>query len=130
MRVLNSDRTHRYGVTMPGKRVDPLPQRPRALDRSVVGSDRRCRFRTLETWPAAASACRCVYGANTSQHRAFAAYPIEGFDRGGLAFPRDGTLIFVGTYFQIGHWTRLASAARHPLQTDQPERLAKDVERL
>jgi glycosyltransferase involved in cell wall biosynthesis len=49
-----------------------------------------------------------------------------------LTFPRDGTLVFVGTYFRIGHWTRFASPDRVVMlyNTDQPARLAKNLRRL
>lgn len=49
-----------------------------------------------------------------------------------MRFPRGGTLVFVGTYFRIGHWTRLASFRRVVIlyNTNQPDRLAKNVTRL
>jgi glycosyltransferase involved in cell wall biosynthesis len=47
-------------------------------------------------------------------------------------FPRGGTLVFIGTYFRVGHWVRLARPARTVIlyNTHQPERLAKNVRRI
>ena len=49
-----------------------------------------------------------------------------------LAFPRGGTLVFVGVYFRIGHWVHFARPARIVVlyNTDQPDRLQKNLARL
>jgi glycosyltransferase involved in cell wall biosynthesis len=63
---------------------------------------------------------------------AFAHYPVDTIRPLRLRFPRDGTFVFVGTYFRIGHWTRLAAPERVVIiyNTDQPDRLAKNAGRL
>jgi glycosyltransferase involved in cell wall biosynthesis len=49
-----------------------------------------------------------------------------------LDFPRGGTLVFVGVYFRIGHWVRFARPRRVVVlyNTDQPDRLRKNIRRL
>jgi glycosyltransferase involved in cell wall biosynthesis len=49
-----------------------------------------------------------------------------------MRFPRGGTLVFVGTYFRIGHWARLATFRRVVIlyNTNQPDRLTKNLTRL
>jgi len=49
-----------------------------------------------------------------------------------LRIPRGGTLVFVGTYFRIGHWIRFAAPERVVLiyNTDQPDRLRKNLTRI
>jgi glycosyltransferase involved in cell wall biosynthesis len=49
-----------------------------------------------------------------------------------FAFPRGGTLVFVGVYFRIGHWVHFARPARVVVlyNTDQPDRLRKNLARL
>jgi len=61
-----------------------------------------------------------------------AAYPVHRIRPLGLAMPRRGTAVFVGVYFRIGHWVRLASFRRIVLvyNTDQPDRLRKARARL
>jgi glycosyltransferase involved in cell wall biosynthesis len=89
-------------------------------------------WRTLETWRLLRPHADVHLWSEYEPARAFAAYPIERIRPLRLAFPRDGTLVFVGTYFRIGHWMRLAAPARVVIlyNTDQPERLAKNIERL
>ncbi len=59
-------------------------------------------------------------------------YPVQRIRPISLQIPRGGTLAFIGTYFRIGHWTRLASFDRVLIlyNTDQPDRLAKNMQRL
>ena len=47
-------------------------------------------------------------------------------------FPREGTFVFVGAYFRVGHWIRLARPSRLILiyNTNQPDRLQKNLNRL
>ena len=89
-------------------------------------------WRTLETWRLLRPHADVRLWSEYEPAGAFAAYPIGRIRPWRLAFPRDGTLVFVGTYFRIGHWTRLASPERVVIvyNTDQPDRLAKNVERL
>jgi glycosyltransferase involved in cell wall biosynthesis len=49
-----------------------------------------------------------------------------------LRFPRGGTLVFIGTYFRIGHWIRFAAPKRVVIiyNTDQPDRLRKNLRRI
>ena len=89
-------------------------------------------WRTLDTWRLLRGHADVRLWSEYTPASAFATYPIERIRPWRLAFPRDGTLVFVGTYFRIGHWTRLASPGRVVIlyNTDQPDRLAKNVERL
>jgi glycosyltransferase involved in cell wall biosynthesis len=59
-------------------------------------------------------------------------YPIARIKPLRLSLPRRGTLVFMGTYFRIGHWIRFAGAERVVLiyNTHQPDRLAKNLRRL
>jgi glycosyltransferase involved in cell wall biosynthesis len=68
---------------------------------------------------------------NFPRHRE-AHFPVTRIRPFRLTYPGRGTLVIVGTYFRIGHWTRLASFERVVLiyDTDQPDRLAKNVDRL
>jgi glycosyltransferase involved in cell wall biosynthesis len=92
------------------------------------GSD----WRTIDTWRVLRPHADVHLWSEYSPDSAFAQYPVERLRPFRLRFPRHGTLVFVGTYFRIGHWTRLASFERVVLiyNTDQPDRLAKNVERL
>jgi glycosyltransferase involved in cell wall biosynthesis len=58
--------------------------------------------------------------------------PVKRIRPFALAFPRRGTLVFVGVYFRIGHWVRLARPARTVViyNTLQPDRLTKNLARL
>jgi len=49
-----------------------------------------------------------------------------------FAFPRRGTLVFVGVYFRIGHWVHFARPTRVVVlyNTDQSDRLRKNLARL
>ncbi|MDQ2916194.1 MAG: glycosyltransferase [Pseudomonadota bacterium] len=92
------------------------------------GSD----WRTIDTWRLLRPHADVRMWSEYSPAPAFAHYPVERLRPWWLRFPRAGTLVFVGIYFRIGHWTRLASFERVVLiyNTDQPDRLAKYVERL
>ncbi|MFI4887441.1 MAG: glycosyltransferase [Burkholderiales bacterium] len=92
------------------------------------GSD----WRTIDTWRVLRPHADVRLWSEYSPAQAFSPYPVERLRPLHLRFPRDGTLVFVGTYFRIGHWTRLASFARVVMiyNTDQPDRLAKNVRRL
>ena len=92
------------------------------------GSD----WRTIDTWRLLRPHADVHLWSEYSPASAFAQYPVERLRPLRLRFPRSGTLVFVGTYFRIGHWTRLASFERVVLiyNTDQPDRLARNVERL
>ena len=114
-------------------RRDPAAERPRLhLINPLRDPNGGADWRTLETWQLLRPHADVHLWTEYEPARAFAAYPIERIRPWRLAFPRDGTLVFVGTYFRIGHWTRLASPARVVIlyNTDQPDRLAKNVERL
>ena len=59
-------------------------------------------------------------------------YPVQRIVPWRFAFPRGGTLVFVGTYFRIGHWVRFAAPRRVALiyNTLQPDRLRKNLRRI
>lgn len=92
------------------------------------GSD----WRTIDTWRLLRSRADVRLWSEYSPAAAFAQYPIARINPWRLSLPRGGTLVFVGTYFRIGHWTRLASYDRVVIlyNTDQPDRLAKNAGRL
>jgi len=58
--------------------------------------------------------------------------PVERIEPWRWRFPHGGTLVFVGTYFRVGHWVRLAAPARTIVlyNTHQPERLARNLARI
>ena len=89
-------------------------------------------WRTIETWRLLRQHAAVRLWSEFSPAAAFAHFPVERIRPLRLRFPRDGTFVFVGTYFRIGHWTRLAAPERVVIiyNTDQPDRLAKNVERL
>jgi glycosyltransferase involved in cell wall biosynthesis len=49
-----------------------------------------------------------------------------------LQMPFGGTIVFVGVYFRVGHWIRFARPDRVVIlyNTDQPDRLAKNLRRI
>ncbi len=63
---------------------------------------------------------------------AYADLPVRRIRPWLLQYPRHGTLVFIGVYFRIGHWSRLASPERQVVlyNTDQPDRLDKALRRL
>ena len=58
--------------------------------------------------------------------------PVRRISPLALSIPFGGTLVFVGVYFRIGHWIRLARPERVVViyNTDQPDRLAKNLDRI
>ena len=92
------------------------------------GSD----WRTIDTWRLLRPHADVRLWSEYSPATAFAQYPVARIHPWRLSLPRGGTLVFVGTYFRIGHWTRLASYERVVIlyNTDQPDRLAKNAGRL
>ncbi len=58
--------------------------------------------------------------------------PIHRIVWSRLRWPIGGTLVFVGVYFRIGHWVHFARPRRVVVlyNTDQPDRLAKNLRRL
>lgn len=63
---------------------------------------------------------------------AYADLPVRRIRPWLLQYPRRGTLVFVGVYFRIGHWARLANPERQVVlyNTHQPDRLDKVLRRL
>ena len=59
-------------------------------------------------------------------------FPVERIRPWRLAFPRGGTLVFIGVYFRVGQWIRLAHPNRIVLvyNTHQPDRLRKTIARV
>jgi len=92
------------------------------------GSD----WRTIDTWRLVRRHADARLWSEYSPAPAFAQYPVHGIRPLRWSFPRGGTLVFVGTYFRIGHWTRLSSFDRVVIiyNTDQADRLAKNMARL
>jgi len=90
-------------------------------------------WRTLETWRLLRAHADVRLWTEYEPAPTFAAaYPIERIAPLRWRFPRDGTLVFIGTYFRIGHWTRFAAPERVVIlyNTDQPDRLTKNLRRL
>jgi glycosyltransferase involved in cell wall biosynthesis len=58
--------------------------------------------------------------------------PVKRISPLALSMPFGGTLVFVGVYFRVGHWVRLARPRRVVViyNTDQPDRLAKNLRRI
>jgi glycosyltransferase involved in cell wall biosynthesis len=115
--------------------MPPLPHGERRLVHLVNplwdahgGADRR----TIDTWRLLAPHVDARLWSEYEPAPAFAAYPVQRLRPCPLRVPRGGPLVFVGTYFRIGHRTRLASFDRVIVvyNTDQPDRLATNVRRL
>lgn len=90
-------------------------------------------WRTIDTWRLLRRHARAELWSEFEPSPAFTReYPVQRIRPLSLQLPRDGTLAFIGTYFRIGHWTRLASFDRVLIlyNTDQPDRLAKNLHRL
>jgi glycosyltransferase involved in cell wall biosynthesis len=90
-------------------------------------------WRTMETWRLLCDAADVQVWSEFEPHRRFRdVCPILRIRPWRLAFPRGGTLVFVGTYFRVGHWVRMARARRTVIlyNTDQPDRLAKNLGRI
>ncbi|MGE5088658.1 MAG: glycosyltransferase [Candidatus Levyibacteriota bacterium] len=90
-------------------------------------------WRTIDTWRLLRPHARVEMWTEYAPSPVFAnAYPVRRIRPLSLHIPRGGTLAFIGTYFRIGHWTRLASFDRVVIvyNTDQPDRLAKNLQRL
>ena len=89
-------------------------------------------WRTIDTWRLLRAHADVRLWSEYSRAPAFAQYPVAHINPWRLSLPRGGTLVFVGTYFRVGHWTRLASFDRVVIlyNTDQPDRLAKNARRL
>jgi glycosyltransferase involved in cell wall biosynthesis len=58
--------------------------------------------------------------------------PIRRISLLGFNIPFGGTLVFVGVYFRIGYWVSIARPERVVViyNTDQPDRLAKNLKRI
>jgi glycosyltransferase involved in cell wall biosynthesis len=90
-------------------------------------------WRTIDTWRLLRQHSRVELWTEFQPSQVFSRdYPVQRIRPLSLQVPRDGTLVFIGTYFRIGHWTRLASFDRVLIlyNTNQPDRLAKNVQRL
>ena len=89
-------------------------------------------WRTIDTWRLLRSCADVQLWSEYAPAAAFDTYPIRRIRPVLLDIPRGGTLVFVGTYFRIGHWVRLACPDRVILiyNTDQPDRLEKNLRRL
>ncbi len=111
-----------------------LRQRPRVhLVNPLWDPSGGADWRTLETWRLLRAHADVRLWTEYVPAPVFArSYPIERIAPLRLRLPRGGTLVFVGTYFRIGHWTRLAAPERVVIlyNTDQPDRLAKNLRRL
>ncbi len=59
-------------------------------------------------------------------------YPLRRIRPFMGSMPFGGTLVFVGIYFRIGHWVRFSLPKRVVViyNTDQPDRLAKNLRRI
>jgi len=93
------------------------------------GADRR----TAETWRLLLPCGDAKVWSEYSPAAAFSSIiPIRRIAPLRLSIPFGGTIVFVGVYFRIGHWIRAARPARVIVlyNTDQPDRLAKNLRRI
>jgi glycosyltransferase involved in cell wall biosynthesis len=89
--------------------------------------------RTIETWKLLRDHADVrVWSEYAPDAQLARACPVERIAPWRGRFPRGGTLIFIGTYFRVGHWVRFARPARTVIlyNTHQPDRLAKNVRRI
>lgn len=89
--------------------------------------------RTIDTWRILRGAAPTRLWSEYEPAREYErAYPVERIRPWRLAFPRGGTLVFIGVYFRVGQWVRLARPDRIVLvyNTDQPDRLRKTIARV
>ncbi len=115
----------------PSKQEIPVPQihLVNPLWDASGGAD----WRTIDTWRLLRRHSRVELWTEFEPAQVFSRdYPVQRIRPLSLQFPRGGTLVFIGTYFRIGHWTRLASFDRVLIlyNTNQPDRLAKNMQRL
>ncbi|MEO8133013.1 MAG: glycosyltransferase [Betaproteobacteria bacterium] len=93
------------------------------------GVDRR----TIDTWNTLRGSSHAQLWTEYQPAAAFAAaYPLRRIQPLRLSMPYHGTIVFVGVYFRIGHWIRLARPERVVViyNTDQPDRLQKNLRRI
>lgn len=117
---------------MDASKLDPPPAHVHLVNPlwdPAGGSD----WRTIDTWRLLRDHTDVSLWSEYRPARVFRDhYPIHAIRPLVMRFPRGGTLVFIGTYFRIGHWTRLASFRRVVIvyNTNQPDRLAKNLSRL
>ena len=93
------------------------------------GADRR----TAETWRLLRTWCDvAVWSEYEPAPEFLASLTVRRISPHRLSIPIGGTMVFVGVYFRIGHWIRLARPQRIVIiyNTDQPDRLAKNLHRI
>lgn len=113
-------------------KLDPAPPRVHLVNPlwdPAGGSD----WRTIDTWRLLRAHAEVLLWSEHQPAKVFHDhYPIHAIRPLVMRVPRGGTLVFIGTYFRIGHWTRLASFRRVVIvyNTNQPDRLEKNLARL
>jgi glycosyltransferase involved in cell wall biosynthesis len=93
------------------------------------GSD----WRTIEMYRALMASRRVHLWSRFTPAREFLhRYPVQLIRPWNGRFPIGGTFVFIGAYFRIGHWFKLAFPRRTILvyNTHQPDRLTKVLRRL
>jgi glycosyltransferase involved in cell wall biosynthesis len=93
------------------------------------GSD----WRTIEMYRALGNRARVRLWSEYTPAREFSRhYPVHLIRPWLGSMPVGGTFLFVGAYFRVGHWFRLAMPQRIVLiyNTHQPDRLEKHLRRL
>ncbi len=93
------------------------------------GADRR----TIDTWHILRQCCDVRLWTEYEPAASFAlAYPLRRIRPWRFELPFRGTIVFVGVYFRIGHWIRIAQPERVIViyNTDQPDRLQKNLRRI
>jgi glycosyltransferase involved in cell wall biosynthesis len=93
------------------------------------GADRR----TIDTWRILRGSGHVNLWTEYEPATTFAtAYPLRRIQPLRLSMPYGGTIVFVGVYFRIGHWIRLAHPDRVVViyNTDQSDRLQKNLRRI
>jgi glycosyltransferase involved in cell wall biosynthesis len=89
--------------------------------------------RTIATWSLLQPFCNVsLWSEYKPAPPLAAALPIKRIAPLALSIPFGGTLVFMGVYFRIGHWVRFARPERVVVvyNTDQPDRLAKNLRRI
>jgi glycosyltransferase involved in cell wall biosynthesis len=89
--------------------------------------------RTIATWSLLKPFCDVrLWSEYRPAPRLAAMLPIRRIAPLAFSIPFGGTLVFMGVYFRIGHWVRFARPERVIVvyNTDQPDRLAKNLRRI
>ena len=90
-------------------------------------------LRTIATWQLVREQADAHLWSEYEPLKSFTdLYPVQKIQRRYWAFPKRGTIVFMGVYFRIGHWIWATRPNRIVViyNTDQPDRLAKNLKRI